>query len=148
MHHKHVKLNRTGDFMKKAIAMIFLFLVSTTAFAEEHAVQIICKAGTLLSAQGTVEKDVFTVTITVSVGSTQILNLYNLKYKKTENSSEYYRLVKDDVASQVKYNDIYFVPEILNLSKGQKSLVHLWLPTTNDNGENSPILTSITLSCE
>jgi hypothetical protein len=129
--------------MKKAITAICLFLASATAFAQEQTVQITCNAGNLLSVQGVLENDVFTGTVIVSVGGTQVLSLDNLKYKKTQNPGEYYDLVKDEVASQAKYDDIYFIPDLLNLSTTQKSQVLFWLPTTDDRGENSPILLKV-----
>lgn len=141
------QVKNVEEVMEKLFIMICLLLTSFATLATE-AVQIKCSSGTLLSVQGVLENDIFIGTIVVSVGATQVLSLNNLKYQKTQDSGEYYKLIEDEVASQAKFDDIYFVPNLLLLSPAKKSQVFLWLPIIDDHGENSPILVRVFMGCD
>ncbi len=135
--------------MKALISgILFATLLTCSNALADQGEKIQCNSDRLLSIAGTLKGDIFESTIIVSMNGNVVLNVSNLKYKKSEDSGKYYSLVEDEVSRSVQYQNLYFVPTLLNLEKGITNIVFLWVPTLDEQGKPSPILISTGLVCQ
>ena len=126
------------------VAMALLMGAAAPVFAESLS----CTAGDYFLIQGELQDGIFTAQATVVLAGAHLVDVHNLKYRKSTKPGLYFLLAEDAATRSVASNGRNFVPDMLDLTIGTPSLVYFSLPSKDDKGQPRPVLVRTLMTCE
>ena len=132
--------------MKQSMVLLVAMLMGgvAPAFAENLS----CTAGDYFTIQGELQDGIFTAQTTVVLAGANVIDVQNLKYKKSDKPGLHFQLIADDASRSAAPNDRHLVPGMLDLTIGTPSLVYFSLPSKDDKGQLRPVLIRTMMTCE